>query len=427
MKNCKACYQGTVTAPEYNTASSCEQPPTQLRTVVIPKNKGGDGVGEPYEPKLGAFQNTLVIYRKSGSVYVYDASGVYTNLTGTDYAAQIIEMAEKLQEHSDTLTSLSDALATETATRTREDASLREQLGSLSSALATETTQRTEADSNMMSQIEQMNKQLNDISGVVEGDLSSINDKVDQFEQLLQQEASIRGDKDTELENKLNQTADKLDALEGVFDGAGTLSRNVLIAAEADADVSTVTLNFTEGPLNQTETTISEVPLPVASITQAGVINAATYKAFQNNADAVDAILNGAVSLGTIPANPSQDQLTTAWKEATGKSDLVNRASIYDSANGLVWYYYENVGQWQSMQAAGEFSIATATNNSLGIVMGSTADGMIAVEQNGTMSVNGWDTYTAKVDNNAVQIAALNVTIGNIQSVLTRLDSGAGV
>lgn len=137
-------------------------------------------------------------------------------------------------------------------------------------------------------------------------------------------------------------------------------------------------------------------------------MNPATYNAVQENSELISSILNGAVAVEGLPATPTQEELTTAWKSATSETELINRASIFDTTNQKVWYYYSNVATWQSTTSdGGQVNVSQATNTSLGIVKGSTEEGQIAVEADGSMSVNGYDELKTKVDNSETRTTNL--------------------
>lgn len=429
MKDCNLCGAGVVSAPAYNMASSCDTPPTQLETVTIPKNKGGDGPNDPYAPTLGAWRNTIVVYQKTKSVYLYDVNGVYTNLTGTDYASQILTMQEAITNLQTSTDTLQSDLETETTARKNTDDNLQGQIANLVTGLANETSAREATDTSLSQQVTAMATQVNEIGTQVNSQGADLQTAISNLNQSIQEETNARTATDTTIQNQVTTNTDAITALQSAVGGPDSgLVRDVFYSLTANAGSSTVDLIATTGPLNNPDTTETTIPLPVASESIAGVMNAETYIAFQSNSENVDAILNGAVALDNIPATPTQEQLTTAWSEATGKTALINRASIYDSANKKVWYYYTNTGQWVSVTSGdAPVSIATATNTSLGVTMGSTEEGQIAIEANGRMSVNGWDTQVAQIANNTTQIAALQTTIGTIQSVLTQLDSGTGV
>lgn len=250
-------------------------------------------------------------------------------------------------------------------------------------------------------------------------DPTEILEAISELQQSLAAETSAREGGDTNLQEQLTGLSDTVDEELNAVHATTTALQNDVAALQGttvqkdtaiSADASTVTVTKTTGELS-TEGTETAMPLPVASAEQAGVMNASTFSAVRENSENIDSILGGAITLSTIPADPTQEQLTDAWKTATGKTELVNRASIYDETNKLVWYYYANASEWKSMPAGDAVvSVSIATNDTAGIVKGSTEDGQVAVEADGTMSLNGYD--------------AINSNIENLQSEMPKLPAG---
>ena len=220
---------------------------------------------------------------------------------------------------------------------------------------------------------------------------------------------------ETEVDSKLAGKANVANTLSGYgITDAYTkeeintrLDQNVQRDTAATANSSTVSLNITKGNVNAKSSSTSSVALPVANATQAGVMNPATFQAIQNNAEAIDAILDGTISISTLPSNPSQGDLTNAWKNTTGKDTVINGAKIDDSTNQTVWTYYTNIASWKGVPySEPSVQVSQWTNSAAGIVKGSTEDGQIFAESDGTGSVNGWDTLKSQVANNESNIAS---------------------
>lgn len=171
---------------------------------------------------------------------------------------------------------------------------------------------------------------------------------------------------------------------------------------------STVTIVKTTGALDSDTTTDTEVPLPIASDTQAGILNPALYNSIQESANQIGVILKGSVSIDNLAADADQDALTAAWKTATGLTELINGARIYDKANSKIWTYYSNTAAWESADVnAPEIEISTFTNTQAGIIKGADVDGKVYAETDGTGSVKGWDTLKASVSTNTSAVSAL--------------------
>lgn len=186
----------------------------------------------------------------------------------------------------------------------------------------------------------------------------------------------------------------------------------------AEDNSSTVTIVKKTGALDaEGEPTATELPLPVASATQAGVMNTAMYNSLQETADKVEAILGATVSVSDLPAEPTQEQLTTAWKAETGKEELINGAKINDSTNAKVWTYYSNTSKWESVDTEKPtFTIAQFTNTQAGTIKGSDEPGRVHAEADGEGSVNGWDEATSQIDTNTSNIAANATAISGLQT-----------
>jgi len=201
-------------------------------------------------------------------------------------------------------------------------------------------------------------------------------------------ESAARAAADAEIESKLNNT--------------------VMYDLEMNADATSV--EFVEDKKNLfTGTTSSETDtIPLASETQAGILNAAGYQSIKNSQDRLDALAGGAVSVPNLPAEPTQAQLTNAWETATGLEEVFNRASIFDSTNGKNWTYFDNTSAWE---VTGEVNqTITLENFSLGqagLIVGDNTDGKVYAEQDGTGSVYGWDALKSRVSNAESNITTL--------------------
>lgn len=327
MKNCSKCHPGVVAAPAYNKASACEQPPTQLETVKIPKNKGGDGPNDLYAPKLGAWQNTVVQYEKTGSVYLYDANGVFTNLTGTDYAAQILALQDSMAAQGDLLQELDTDLAAEKKARIEADGATSEYLTHLSTQLNTETQTRKEADDGLASQIAGFNAQLNDIGTQVDENAADIKADVAALQTNINQLANKEAEDVADLQTNINANTTAIANLQGLVSPEG-LGKELVLDVTTDASVAAVNLNITKGTLGTTDTTESTLALPVASATQAGVLSAADFAIFQA-AQGVEVAQTTGTSETSVM---SQNAVTTALQglfsyNATTKTLTINSVS----------------------------------------------------------------------------------------------------
>lgn len=248
-----------------------------------------------------------------------------------------------------------------------------------------------------------------------------LENKIDAVSNDLQKEVSDREDADTELDNRLS-------VVEGIASTAlqpSSIDKVVMTDINLGANTSTsiVEIDGTKENLLTGETSTKNIPLPVASHTQAGVMNSSTFDAVTDNSNNIRAIMNGAVAISGLPASPSQTDITDAWKAETGLDELINRASVYDVSNNKVWTYYSNDDTWHAASNTTQVTINTFTNSSEGTIKGSTNIGQVFAENDGTGSVNGWDTLSANVSTNTGNISSLQTAVAGKQNILTAGDN----
>lgn len=202
-------------------------------------------------------------------------------------------------------------------------------------------------------------------------------------------------------------------------------------ALAANNSTATVKINSDRVNLKSGTTLAKEIPLPVASSTQAGVMNVATFEAISENTNSINALMNGAVAVSGLASKPTQEQITTAWKTATGLTKLVNRASVYDVTNSKVWTYYTNTTTWYAATNTTQIEVNQFTNAQAGIVKGSNGDGQVFAENDGTGSVNGWDSLKGRVSTlegagyiTENDISTLRTTVSTNASSINTLSTG---
>ena len=208
-----------------------------------------------------------------------------------------------------------------------------------------------------------------------------------------------------------------------------SLDRSVVTDMAINATPSTTTVSLDETKTNlasPSSSTTTTVALPVASGTQAGIMNKATYDSLTQAIQDIANIKSEVVAITGLPANPTQQELTTAWMAASGETALINGAGIYDTINEKRWTYYSNDTTWHWLDANASIHVQQWTNSSAGIAKGSTVDGQIYAESDGTGSVNGWDTLTAAVGNNTSKLATIEQGAEvNVQADWTEADSSS--
>lgn len=210
---------------------------------------------------------------------------------------------------------------------------------------------------------------------------------------------------------------------ESSADAAGAKADNAFVSFNFQYDSSGVMLNQTKGSGE-----LVQQALPVASNAQSGIMNAQTYAGIDNLNQRVAALEGRAQTYYvTLPSqNPSQTEITSAVTVAKGSAP-VQGDYAEDIARNLRYGY--NGTEWILVQGitAGNF-----TNTSAGLIKGSTADGQVFAEVDGTGSINGWDavkahadTYGSKVDVLEGQMTTANADIVTLKTSVVTAQSTA--
>lgn len=188
-----------------------------------------------------------------------------------------------------------------------------------------------------------------------------------------------------DVDNKVIQTNVDLNNLK-------TATNSALIGITAPTNTSTVTLDLER--LVGTD----NVPLPVASATQAGVLNANDYKQLQDYAGRIGA-LEGSLAIYpvTLPSdNPSSEQITNAYTSQypDAPNPPLDNTTVSDVQRKITYRYTSIGNTWiqVSYEVTQQF-----TNSSPGTIKGSTSAGMISANADGTGSLNGYDALNSGV------------------------------
>lgn len=168
------------------------------------------------------------------------------------------------------------------------------------------------------------------------------------------------------------------------------VTADAIVSTQISADASTVTIVHT-----RIDSASDSDPLPVASTSQAGVINASDYSAFLTMQEDIEGLKEVIVTYAvTLPSDtPTQAQITTAFQTAWPDKELIAGVKVADYDRGLFYQYDGDT--WVLMTTPSTVPIATAST--VGGVKSSSTDGEVAVNLGGTMSVNGWDALKSRV------------------------------
>lgn len=152
----------------------------------------------------------------------------------------------------------------------------------------------------------------------------------------------------------------------------------------------------------------TQITLPVASEVQHGVMPKEAYASLADLGTRVSSLEGGqaksyALHLGEGPF--SQEDYQLSWENAAGVepgSVPPDGTKITNLDTNIDIQYFAVQGEWIERQV----SVPLATLSTTGVVKGSTVNGQVAVEQDGSMSLNGYDALVLKGNNNASAVSA---------------------
>ena len=348
--------------------------------VDVPASEGDD---ETIPPVNGKYKNVLLVYEANNHAYLYNSVGIPTRLYGSTNFDELDYRPKYAGNEMTSQTDIPDVEATVEAEANARKAADEAEVNARKAA--DELLQTT-----INNEVSERQENVSELSNRIDAEEDARTQADTAISADLEQEIADRTAGDTAINTAINKTVvtdfsvnDTPSTTSIVLDGA---KENILTGA----------------------TSTRSITLPVASGSQAGVINTSTYNAIQENSQNIDAILGGAVAISNLPAEPTQAELTTAWQTATGLTTLINGARIFDNTNQKNWTYYTNTTTWYATDASGSTTVSTATNTSLGIVKGdATTDGKAFVEADGSLSINGWDQITNNVADALSDIACL--------------------
>lgn len=195
--------------------------------------------------------------------------------------------------------------------------------------------------------------------------------------------------------------------------------------ARASPNSSTIIMEYIR--INGNE---QNVALPVVNTTNAGILNANDYKFFKEYDARIRAVEGvSKIYLVELPSdNPSSQQITLAytsqWPDAPNPP-LEGTVVVDPARNNLSYRWNTQSNTWYKIS---EVAIQQFTNTTLGTIKGSTQDGEVQANADGTGSVTGWDIVKGNIttlQENAISnlrpvatADALNLELINQNSVI---------
>ena len=225
------------------------------------------------------------------------------------------------------------------------------------------------------------------------------------------------------LKTKTNDNATAIEVLEnevGPETVAGTIQYRLkeidtklptaIKEVEMIADASTITHKATH-----ISGTAESDAMPVVSREQAGIMSASVYAAMEdviaNNTSRISVLEQSAPTYdisGLVGPNPTNAEISAAFQQKYPNVPIQSGLRAADYDNARFWQYGKNT--WILLT---QIDVQMATNQSLGIVKGSSTDGKIFVETDGSMSLKGYDALVSKDATHDSKISTLETGLSN--------------
>lgn len=199
-----------------------------------------------------------------------------------------------------------------------------------------------------------------------------------------------------------------------------------LTTAFVVSEENSVSLKFDTRNTVTGDTYTSIRTLPVASRAQHGVMPKEAYSTLEDLTSKVAALEGSqaktyALSLGSGPF--AQENYQRAWENAAGVEPGTtppDGTKITNIDTNIDIQYYASSEQWVERQ----ISVPVATELTTGAVKGSTVKGKVAVEPDGSMSLNGYDELSEGVTNAASAISSETSRATGVETEISgRVDS----
>lgn len=251
-------------------------------------------------------------------------------------------------------------------------------------AIANETTARQQAVSDLQSSLssETSARELADtaLQGSIESEISA-REAADQV---------------------INTTLSELQSgkLDKTF--AGALVTNISYSYSSTDDSSKLVVSVINPSSNQMSTV--NVTIPKATASQPGLMTKESVTTLSQLINRVSALEGKQYRyLYTASSSPTAEEINTFVLSQGGVSPFSGVEVIVEGTMHI-WRYYQNdnIG-WRD---DGIDTVNTATQTTLGVVQGSIENGKVFVEDNGTMSMNGYDALVNADSTNAQAIAS---------------------
>lgn len=313
-------------------------------------------------------------------------------------------------------TNLGVDIATEAGTREAEDTQLQINInteqtraetaeGTLQDNIDAEEAERIAADTTLQTNITAEYTRATGAESTLQANINAEETRAEAAEGTLQNNIDAEQTRAEAAETTLQGNIDlKLDTSKA--------NTNILKDAVITTETDNVYIDLTSLNIaTETQTGPTRRQIPLADVDNAGLMATADYATLYDLKDRVEN-LEGKTTrlLYTASTTPTATEIN-AFVIAEGYTSPFEGIAVVVDVTFHIWHFYENdnIG-WRD---DGLDTVSTFTNDTAGIIQGSTADGKVYAEMDGTGSVNGWGALSGQVTTNTSDISELTTSLGS--------------
>ena len=217
------------------------------------------------------------------------------------------------------------------------------------------------------------------------------------------------------LKTTVDEHTTAIEQLEIEAEQALTDANDAFDQASITQTAEAATITMTRGTGLQ-----EQIPFPIASSVQTGMMNAQTYAGIVNLTARVDKLeASKTVFYVTFSStSPTESELTSLFTTVAGRPPVAGDY-LTDIAKSLTYGY--NGTNWIKVETSGD--IPVFTSESPGLIKGSTVDGTVAAEPDGTGSVNGWDNVKTTLSNHTESIGTMQSSLSTVEGEVAGLSA----
>ena len=227
---------------------------------------------------------------------------------------------------------------------------------------------------------------------VVNDNITNLSEGLNKAQQTIQEHTNDIDQLTNDVADLGNKVADALDDI-STIDTA--INKNVVSGIGVSTNVDNVSINSNIVNIKTGATSTDTDAIPLANDTTAGLISHSDYQQIRQNTEDIAVLKGQTIRIAySVKPNPTAQEINDFVVAQGYTQDQFPQIAVVVTGTNYVWRYYENDGWTQQTDVVSIF-----TNDTAGIIKGSTASGKIYAETDGTGSVNGWDAQNNRITN----------------------------